>query len=430
MVNKSTPKNIDYSDLYKLIGKRRPVGKKAFVRASIHRDICNLLSVEKIGDIKNKDIKDIANYCHRVNAIKIEEAEKQLKYKLMKAERDKKESQKKNKDWVEEEVKEPRVNANLLNPYHVHAVMTRAMYDYKLKPVKADFERKQFRDWINSEKWREHIEDTNYFCKDLPKILSKFGVALILLPDVGNSGYGFLEWADGHPLICINDKFKDLAYCWVMFLHLAHHAFDIFCEGVTKLEADFIKHEKEYHIRDDHANHFVYETIFKGYELQRLIKESCGFGLDAGKVSKIRERAQELNVEPFFLDFLIRRYRSDFRNKKRCPVNFQNILSKFICKKKMEGKAVDIFRKNLVYVMGEKGVSRKDLADALKISKGQVTNLLNYKRDFSSKCMYAICDYLNVSIGEMHEPDFTYGQFNDDDSEDVLPEPLTIDLKF
>lgn len=58
----------------------------------------------------------------------------------------------------------------------------------------------------------------------------------------------------------------------------------------------------------------------------------------------------------------------------------------------------------LQYLMGEKKLKSKDLADTLKVSKGLVSDILNYKKGLSKEIIRSLSDYFKVSQEAFNRP--------------------------
>ncbi|MDQ1160645.1 HTH-type transcriptional regulator/antitoxin HigA [Chryseobacterium sp. SORGH_AS 447] len=147
--------------------------------------------------------------------------------------------------------------------------------------------------WITGNEWKNNINNLKYFLQ-LPKILSEFGVALILTPYLKKTVFGCVRWFEGRPVIQISDKGKNLANLWyVLFHELGHvikHENDEIFEGNDISKNQVTKKEKE-------ANEFASFHLFNGDSLRKFIFSKKGQTLDD---SFIESTAEKYNVNILF----------------------------------------------------------------------------------------------------------------------------------
>lgn len=131
-----------------------------------------------------------------------------------------------------------------------------------------DYNEAAFIEWIEERSWDSYLEDPEYF-KQLPNILSKFGVAVILVPYVSHTVYGAVRWFNGNPLVQISDRGQDLATCWFTLFHefghvIKHRNEDVFdgTQNETKSKTDR---------REAEANKFANQYLFNGDNLRKRI---------------------------------------------------------------------------------------------------------------------------------------------------------------
>lgn len=131
-----------------------------------------------------------------------------------------------------------------------------------------DYDEEAFTSWIEERTWEGSLEDPEYF-KQLPSILSKFGMAVVLVPYVSNTVYGAVRWFDGKPLVQISDRGQDLATCWFTLFHefghvIKHRNEDIF-EGTQN------EPKSRQNRREAEANKFANHYLFNGDNLRKTI---------------------------------------------------------------------------------------------------------------------------------------------------------------
>lgn len=181
-----------------------------------------------------------------------------------------------------------------VDPINLYIWLRRGEIDFKYLDL-PNYDQKALTQWIDKKGWEKHVEDPTYF-KSLPSIFKKFGVALLLVPYLKNTVYGAVRWIDGHPLIEISDRNRDLATCWFTLFHelghvILHQDVEIY-EGDINTSLTFNKIERE-------ANKFANRYLFNGDELRKSVfnRKNIDTTLTA------RGLAEEFGVKTMFASY-------------------------------------------------------------------------------------------------------------------------------
>ncbi len=205
-------------------------------------------------------------------------------------------------------------NSSAVNAVNLHGWLRRGELDFASLNL-ADYDEVQLMEWIDSKVWIDHIEDVKYF-KELPAVLSNFGVGLVLVPYIKNTVYGAVRWFDGKPLIQISDKEQDLASCWFTLFHelghvIMHHSFETLEGSINKPKEQQSKKERE-------ANKFANKYLFNGDDLRKSVfsRKNRGIAMRAGDLAK------EFGVQPIFASYWLRKAQCDPTFQSKVYIDF------------------------------------------------------------------------------------------------------------
>jgi HTH-type transcriptional regulator/antitoxin HigA len=170
-------------------------------------------------------------------------------------------------DRVNENIALYRISNFEPDSLNLYAWLRRGELDFQ-KLNLPEYSKSSFFQWIESEEWSKHLNDTSYL-QNLPSILKSFGVGLVFTPYLNKTVFGAVRWFDGKPLIQISDKGKCLATVWYTlfheFGHVIKHENDEIFEGNLDLpKSEINKKEKE-------ANAFAYHYLFGGDGLRKIV---------------------------------------------------------------------------------------------------------------------------------------------------------------
>ena len=376
--------NVRLETLYYLIGKKDATSE----------DVLHLVNASSLSQFKKNVPQYLINYCNRENKKRKQLAKERWElrqlYKTPPKKREAEEIKKKKRK------SSPKVS--LLNPAHIYALIKRAEYDYmNLKP-EVPFSPAEFEDWIKSKQWKCSFYNMGYFYYDLPQIVKKFGVKLVLLPYVSGSVYGFLTWSQEHPIICVTDKFHDHIACWITFLHLAFHSVNKKSEGIMYLEPNLLTLEDN--IEGDFSiDCAVSNLLFKGIDLQLSLKNYC-----SKEKSDRYYLAQEFDLDIRLVDYMLRKYREDYTNYKVPSLIFKDLIHKFIYTKKVSMEENEIIQNNIHFLLKKKKINQATLSKYLGLSKGHVSNLMSGKREWNRVTLLALSSYLKIKIEDLKDP--------------------------
>lgn len=161
-----------------------------------------------------------------------------------------------------------------------------------------NYNKESLLNWLNEGSWKNHLTDISYF-KNLPRILSSFGVGLILEPFIPKTVYGLVDWIDNKPLIQISDREKSLAVCWYTLFHEIGHV--ILHENHQIFEENFEKtKKKEITISEYEANQFASKYLFGGDSLRKVIFQ---YKPRFGNENEIENYARQFKTHPMFVSY-------------------------------------------------------------------------------------------------------------------------------
>ena len=177
------------------------------------------------------------------------------------------------------------------------------------------YDEKALQQWIDEKEWAQHITDAAYF-KQLPDILSRFGVGLSLVPHLKKTVYGAIRWFDGRPLIQISDRDHDFASCWFTLFHEFGHA--ILHKDMEVLEGNINESKAKQNSKERAANKFANDYLFNGDALRKAVFDR----LRAGTYMTANALALEFNVNPIFTSYWLRRAQYQPAFQMRTPIDF------------------------------------------------------------------------------------------------------------
>ncbi len=188
-------------------------------------------------------------------------------------------------------------NNATVDPINLHVWLRRGELDF-LSMRLSEYNEASLISWIEKRDWESHIDNSEYF-KALPNIFSQFGVALTLVPYLEKTVYGAVRWIDGHPLIEISDRNRDLATCWCTLFHELGHV--ILHKNVEIYEGDINTNISSR--REKEANKFANTYLFNGDNLRKAVFNRKN-GLEPMTANSL---AQEFGVKPIFSAYWLRR---------------------------------------------------------------------------------------------------------------------------
>lgn len=175
-------------------------------------------------------------------------------------------------------------NNTEVDPIALKAWLRRGELDFQ-KMSLPDYDENALCQWIESGEWKQEIENVEYFL-ELPQILASYGVALIYVPFLPKTVYGSVRWAEGHPLIEISDRNRDLATCWFTLFHELGHV--IKHRNIEVLEGEINEPKSKKTKRETEANKFANHYLFNGDDLRKEVfsKKRAGESMNANCLSR------------------------------------------------------------------------------------------------------------------------------------------------
>ena len=204
-----------------------------------------------------------------------------------------------------------------VDPVNLKAWLRRGELDFERMNL-PEYDKEELSRWIDSRQWEAYLEDESYL-KSLPNILSRFGVALVLVPFLPKTVYGAVRWFDGHPLIQISDRGQDLATCWFTLFHefghiLLHEKADIFEGSMNDSKVSKIQRERE-------ANKFANHYLFNGDDLRKEIFAS----VQKGECIVPSSLAKKYNVNLIFVAYWLIKAQYQPTFQKRIHIDFTSV---------------------------------------------------------------------------------------------------------
>lgn len=184
-----------------------------------------------------------------------------------------------------------------VDPINLHVWLRRGELDF-LSLSLPQYNEQALKEWIDNKEWLSNIDNPIYF-KRLPDIFRTFGVALTLVPYLEKTVYGAVRWIDGHPLIEISDRNRDLATCWFTLFHELGHV--IKHKNKEIYEGDINSTVSNNYERE--ANKFANTYLFNGDHLRKAVFNRKN-GLEPMTANSL---AQEFGVSPIFSAYWLRR---------------------------------------------------------------------------------------------------------------------------
>ena len=169
--------------------------------------------------------------------------------------------------------------------------------------------------WIESRVWSSNVDNVKYF-KNLPHVLSEFGVALILVPFLPKTVYGAIRWIEDRPLIQLSDRNSDLASCWFTLFHELGHA--ILHKNDTIFEGEINESVSKVNEKERDANKFANTFLFNGDNMRKAVFEIKRSGRDTNYV----ELSHQFEVHPIFAAYWLRKAQYRAASQLRIPVRF------------------------------------------------------------------------------------------------------------
>lgn len=185
------------------------------------------------------------------------------------------------------------------DPINLYGWLRRGELDFA-KMNLPEYDETSLRQWIDARQWEKHLTDATYF-KQLPQILSKFGVGLSLVPHLPKTVYGAIRWFDRRPLIQISDRDHDLASCWFTLFHEIGHA--ILHKNMEILEGNINEAKAKQNAKERAANKFANDYLFNGDDLRKAVFDR----LRAGAYMTANTLASEFKIAPIFAAYWLRR---------------------------------------------------------------------------------------------------------------------------
>lgn len=184
-----------------------------------------------------------------------------------------------------------------VDPINLHVWLRRGELDFYSFSL-PQYNEQALQEWIDNRDWLSNIDNPIYF-KGLPNIFRLFGVALTLVPYLEKTVYGAVRWIDGHPLIEISDRNRDLATCWFTLFHELGHV--IKHKNKEIYEGDINSTVSNNYERE--ANKFANTYLFNGDNLRKAVFNRKN-GLEPMTANSL---AQEFGVNPIFSAYWLRR---------------------------------------------------------------------------------------------------------------------------
>lgn len=196
-----------------------------------------------------------------------------------------------------------------VDPLNLKAWLRRGELDFQ-KMELPDYDEHAFLQWIESGEWKEHIESSDYFMK-LPSKLASFGVALVFVPFLKKTVYGAVRWFNGHPLIEISDRKRDLATCWFTLFHEFGHV--IKHKNMEILEGEINEPKSKKTQREKEANKFANHYLFNGDDLRKEVFDNKR----AGKCMNANLLSEKYGVNSLLVSYwlLKAQYQPAFQRK-------------------------------------------------------------------------------------------------------------------
>jgi len=170
-------------------------------------------------------------------------------------------------DIVNDQIALYKISNFVPDSLNLFAWLRRGEIDFsKLKLV--EYNMNQLQKWIDDREWEAYLKDINYL-KQLPQVLSNYGLGLIFTPYLNKTVLGAVRWFNEKPLIQLSDKGKSLASVWYTlfheFGHVIKHRNDMIFENSLDIpKSKLTKKEQE-------ANSFAYDYLFNGDSLRKYI---------------------------------------------------------------------------------------------------------------------------------------------------------------
>lgn len=169
--------------------------------------------------------------------------------------------------------------------------------------------------WIDSDEWRSHISDVDYF-KSLPKAFKSFGVGLVYVPFLPKTVYGAVRWYDGKPLVEISDREKDLATCWYTLFHELGHV--LLHKDTNVYEGETLDPKQKGSVKERQANAFAGKYLFNGDRLRNAI-----FDRMRNSIYMTAEGlAEEFGVNPVFTSYWLRKAQYNPTMQRHISIDF------------------------------------------------------------------------------------------------------------
>ena len=202
-----------------------------------------------------------------------------------------------------------------VDKFNLHAWLRRGELDFRDMELPA-YNEEGLMNWIESREWHKHIEDVSYF-KQIPSILSKFGVGIVYVQFLPKTVYGAIRWIDNKPLIQISDRNNDLASCWFTLFHEFGHA--IKHKNVDIYEGEINETKYERNEREKEANKFANSYLFNGDNLRKVV-----FQRKANRQEMyVKRLSEEFNVHPIFVSYWLLKAQYKPKNQHRETINFR-----------------------------------------------------------------------------------------------------------
>ena len=184
-----------------------------------------------------------------------------------------------------------------VDPINLYVWLRRGELDFQTMQLE-EYDERSLIDWIEHKEWENIIERPEYF-KTLPKIFSQYGVALTLVPYLEKTVYGAVRWINGHPLIEISDRNRDLATCWFTLFHELGHV--ILHKNIEIYEGDI--NSKTSSKRESEANKFANTYLFNGDNLRKAVFNR----INGIQYMTAKGLAMEFDVKPIFSAYWLRK---------------------------------------------------------------------------------------------------------------------------
>lgn len=184
-----------------------------------------------------------------------------------------------------------------VDPINLHVWLRRGELDFSAMQL-SEYNETALIAWVEKRDWEDFIDNPDYF-KSLPNIFSQFGVALTLVPYLEKTVYGAVRWIDGHPLIEISDRNRDLATCWFTLFHELGHV--ILHKNVEIYEGDINTNISSR--REKEANKFANSYLFNGDNLRKAVFNR----INGPQYMTANSLAMEFDVKPIFSAYWLRK---------------------------------------------------------------------------------------------------------------------------